>query len=53
MSPFLKIALVVVCVYIAIGIFFATKWAITYDPTFTSMPNNAVTFLINVITWPL
>ncbi len=51
MSIYLKMLLLIASIYIFIGIVFATKWAITYDPAVNSFPNNPVSFLFNIIFW--
>lgn len=52
MSIYIKVAAVALCLYLLIGIYHATQFAIDYDPSFNSIPNNITTFVINVLTWP-
>lgn len=51
MIMYLKIFILLVSIYIFIGIVSATKWAISYDPTINSFPNNPVSFFLNTIFW--
>lgn len=43
----------VVLAYLAIGLWSAIQWSRVYDAERTSAPNNAISFVINVLTWPL
>ncbi len=41
-----------IVLYLLIGMFFAIKFYINYDPDKYSVPNGPVTFIINLIIWP-
>ena len=51
MEKILKIILILVVVYLLIGIIFATRHALNYNPATTSFPNNWHTFIMNTILW--
>jgi len=53
MSIYLKILVGAICLYLIVGIFFATRFALRYDPAVTSVPNTVTTFVLNVVMWPL
>lgn len=44
--------IIVILVYIGIGSIYATHWAVVYDPSINSAPNNSISFIINTLTWP-
>jgi hypothetical protein len=48
-----KIVLISVLLYLIIGAFFAIRWSVTYDPHKTSFPNDATSFIINMLMWPV
>lgn len=49
----INIILFLVVAYLLIGLFSAIKWSVTYDPKINSFPNNAASFAINTLLWPL
>ena len=46
-----KIILAIVVLYVFIGIVFAARWSMNYDPNNNSAPNDAIIFIINTLTW--
>jgi hypothetical protein len=48
-----RIFLFALLLYIVVGAVAAVRWSAKYDPKNTSFPNNAKTFIINVLTWPM
>ena len=53
MKKTFKILGLIVAAYIVIGLVFAIKYSLTYDPNYTSYPNDLTIFLLNTFMWPL
>ena len=49
----IKSILVLGVLYVLVGVWYAARFSMSYDPNVNSVPNNAVTFFINILTWPL
>ncbi len=52
-SMYIKIFVGVICLYLILGAFFATRFALRYDPVVTSAPNSVTTFVLNMMLWSL
>jgi hypothetical protein len=52
MKKILKVLGLIIAIYIIIGIIFALKCYFSYDPDYTSFPNNLTTFVLNILLWP-
>ena len=53
MKLFIKILIAVLVVYLLVGLYCATKFALNYNKAENSVPNNFQTFMINVFMWSL